>query len=145
MGMRMPMFWAGFAGMVGLFGLAACSDAGRPATPRTGEQVVREHCLQCHERGLFGAPTFRDGPAWQAKLAEAGPAHLWQVVLNGEKAMPPRGNCHNCSDEELRAAVDYLLTEAGQPPLPSDLASQPGPADANAALTADDLPAPAAP
>ena len=145
MAMRMPLLPAGLAGLVAFIALTACSDAGRPATPRSGEQVVRQHCLQCHERGLFGAPIFRDAPAWQAKLAEAGPAHLWQVVLNGEKAMPPRGNCHDCSDDELRAAVDYLLTEAGQPSLPSDITASPMAADANAAQSADDAPVPAAP
>jgi cytochrome c5 len=32
--------------------------------------------------------------------------------LHGEKAMPPRGNCHECSDDELRAAMDYLIAQS---------------------------------
>ena len=78
---------------------------------RSGEAIVEQYCAVCHSRGLYNAPKIGDAAAWQTKLAE-GREHLWQVVLNGEKAMPPRGNCHDCSDTELRAAMDYLLAAA---------------------------------
>ena len=90
--------------------------------PRSAEAIVNQYCAVCHARGLYNAPKIGDAVAWQAKLAE-GRDHLWQVVLHGEKAMPPRGNCHDCSDAELRAAMDYLLGSA--PPAESETEPKP--------------------
>ncbi len=85
--------------------------------PRSGEAIVAQYCAVCHGRGLYNAPKIGDTAAWQSKLAE-GREHLWQVVLHGEKAMPPRGNCPDCSDAELRAAMDYLIGPALPAPQP---------------------------
>lgn len=84
--------------------------------PRSAAAIVAQHCSVCHERGLYDAPRLGDAEAWRKRLLTEGRDHLWQVVLTGEKAMPPRGNCHDCSDEELRAAFDYLLAAADPPP-----------------------------
>jgi cytochrome c5 len=35
---------------------------------------------------------------------------LMATVVNGKGAMPPRGTCAACSDEDLRAAVEYMLS-----------------------------------
>ncbi len=88
--------------------LAGCGHEPRPDTVMSGEQVYQKYCVACHGRGLNGAPVYGDREAWAPKLAE-GEEHLWQVVLNGEQAMPPRGLCQQCSDAELRAAFDYML------------------------------------
>ena len=108
-----------FALVAALLGLAACSESGPVTAPaaaevdktRSGAEIVNQYCITCHGRGLYNAPRIGDAEAWQAKLAE-GREHLWQVVLQGEKAMPPRGNCHDCSDDELRAAMDYLIAQS---------------------------------
>ena len=34
---------------------------------------------------------------------------LWESTLNGIGMMPAKGTCMNCSDEELQAAVDYII------------------------------------
>jgi cytochrome c5 len=30
-------------------------------------------------------------------------------AINGINAMPPRGTCNSCSDEEIQASIDYML------------------------------------
>lgn len=90
---------------------AIAVDAAAVTPARTGADIVNQHCLICHGRGLYNAPKIGDADAWRPKLAE-GRDHLWQVLLHGEKAMPPRGNCPDCSDAELRAAMDYLIEQA---------------------------------
>jgi cytochrome c5 len=49
--------------------------------------------------------------AWEPRLAK-GMDTLWEHTVNGFNAMPPKGTCMSCSDEELRAAMDYMVEEA---------------------------------
>jgi cytochrome c5 len=37
---------------------------------------------------------------------------LMQHTLNGFNAMPPKGTCMACSDEDLKAAVEYMISES---------------------------------
>jgi cytochrome c5 len=37
---------------------------------------------------------------------------LWDHTLNGLNAMPAKGTCMNCSDEELRAAMEHMVEAA---------------------------------
>jgi cytochrome c5 len=75
---------------------------------RTGEQVYNQFCGTCHAAGIAGAPTLDDTEAWEPRLAQ-GMDTLWDHTLNGINAMPAKGTCMNCSDEELRAAMDYMV------------------------------------
>ena len=34
---------------------------------------------------------------------------LWQTTLAGINLMPAKGSCVNCTDDELRDALDYML------------------------------------
>jgi cytochrome c5 len=49
-----------------------------------------------------------DAAAWQPRI-DKGMDTLWQHTLNGLNAMPPKGTCMACSDEELRAAMDHMV------------------------------------
>lgn len=76
-----------------------------------GEQVYNQFCNACHSAGVAGAPVLGDPQVWQPRIAK-GMDTLWEHTLNGFNAMPAKGTCMNCSDEELRAALDYMVEQA---------------------------------
>ncbi|MCC4265843.1 c-type cytochrome [Oceanimonas baumannii] len=87
---------------------AAGGDSGEPAEPRGGEAVYNAACSACHGTGAAGAPVKGDAAAWGPRV-DKGRDTLLSHALNGFNAMPARGACGNCSDEEIANAVDYML------------------------------------
>ncbi len=75
--------------------------------PRSGEQVYNTFCIGCHATGVAGAPMTQDATAWAPRLAK-GSDMLINNAINGINAMPARGTCMNCSDDEIIAAIEYL-------------------------------------
>ena len=96
---------------------AAAVAAPRPvATPMTGPQVYNAACIVCHQPpGTGGAPPIGDVAAWQPRIAQ-GMDTLYMHALQGyqgEKGfMPPKGGRVDLSDDEIRAAVDYILEQS---------------------------------
>lgn len=78
--------------------------------PRDGETVYNTICKACHETGMAGAPKTGDKAAWAPRIA-TGTAALIKSATYGKNAMPPKGG-GNLSDDELKAAVDYLVSKA---------------------------------
>lgn len=74
----------------------------------SGQQVYDQFCGACHATGVAGAPKFGDAAAWGPRI-DKGMDTLWDHTLNGFNAMPPRGTCMSCSEEDLRAALDYIV------------------------------------
>ncbi len=78
------------------------------ASARTGDQVYNGACAACHNSGAAGAPKLGDAGNWAGRV-DKGMETLVSHVVNGYNAMPARGLCGDCSDEELAAAVSYML------------------------------------
>ncbi len=80
------------------------------AGPRSGADVVGKFCSACHSSGVLGAPKVGDADAWQARLDGHGGDFdgLLQNAIHGLNAMPPKGTCGDCSDEELLAAIHEM-------------------------------------
>lgn len=78
--------------------------------PLSGQQVYDQFCFACHSSGVGGAPKFGDAAGWAERI-DKGMDVLMASTLNGLNAMPAKGTCMNCSDDELTAAVDYMLAE----------------------------------
>nr|WP_086939244.1 cytochrome c5 family protein [Thaumasiovibrio occultus] len=76
--------------------------------PLSGEQVYTQFCATCHATGLAGAPAVDDSAAWQPRIAQGNDV-LADHAINGFNAMPARGSCMNCSDEEIIAAIDHMI------------------------------------
>lgn len=69
-------------------------------------------CGTCHNVGVAGAPKRGDAEAWAPRL-EKGLEALYLSAINGmPPAMPAKGLCFACSDDELKALVDYMLEPA---------------------------------
>lgn len=87
---------------------AAAAAAPAPgAAPRSGDQVYQQVCAGCHGAGVMGAPKFGDKAAWAPRIAQ-GAATLEQHALQGFKAMPAKGGCAACSDDEIKAAIKHM-------------------------------------
>ncbi len=82
------------------------SAAGLVHAAMKGEQVYNMHCVACHGSGVAGAPKHGDKAAWAPRLKQ-GEAVLFQHAKNGFKAMPAMGTCSECTDEELKKAIQY--------------------------------------
>ena len=87
------------------------AGAAEPAAAKSGEQVYTSSCLACHGTGVAGAPKLGDVAAWAPRIA-AGMDTLLGNAIKGLNAMPPKGLCMTCSDAELQAAVEYMVSKS---------------------------------
>ena len=91
--------------------VAAATTAPEPAaTEFDVEATYQLSCFACHGTGAAGAPVLGDQDAWTERMAK-GIDSVMTNVIDGINAMPARGLCTTCSDDDLRALVDYM---AGQ-------------------------------
>ena len=81
---------------------------GMVAGMEMGKAVYEKTCAACHATGVDGAPKIGDKAAWAEHLAE-GIEHMVQAAIKGEGAMPPKGGNPSLSEEEVRAAVHYMI------------------------------------
>ena len=78
--------------------------------PRSGEDVYNTACMACHSSGAGGAPKYGDVAAWADRITK-GMDVLHESGVKGiaGTAMMAKGGCGTCSDEEIVAAVDYMV------------------------------------
>lgn len=94
---------------------AAAPAAAGGGAGRAGEQIYTTSCTSCHATGAAGAPKVGDTAAWGARLTERGGKDgLYKSAISGFKGMPAKGLCMDCSDAELKGAVDYMLSKSGK-------------------------------
>ena len=77
---------------------------------RSGEDVYNTACMACHSTGAAGAPKLGDAAAWADRIAKGNDV-LYESGINGiaGTGMMAKGGCMNCSDDETKAAVDYMV------------------------------------
>lgn len=86
---------------------AVAASAGGGA--KSADDVIAAHCGACHTAGVLGAPKIGDGAAWKARASkEGGLDGLLAKAISGINAMPPKGTCADCSDDELKAAIQKM-------------------------------------
>lgn len=76
-----------------------------------GEKVYTSTCLACHGAGVLGAPKFGDKAAWGPRIAQ-GIDTLHTNSINGIRMMPPKGGNATLKDEDVKAAVDYMVSKS---------------------------------
>ncbi|WP_346838439.1 cytochrome c5 family protein [Microbulbifer sp. SAOS-129_SWC] len=89
----------------------AAAPAASGGAPRSGEAIFKAHCTTCHTPGAAGAPKFGNAADWAPRIAK-GMDTLYTHAINGFNAMPPRGLCTDCSDDEVKGAVDYMTSHS---------------------------------
>lgn len=82
--------------------------AAAPTGPRSGEQVYQSACAACHGAGIMGAPKFGDAGAWAPRV-DKGMDVLAKNAIGGFNAMPAKGGCVACSDDEIKLAIEYMV------------------------------------
>ncbi len=95
---------------------AAVAESGGDQTPaapdeaqgRSAQDVYNTSCMACHATGAAGAPKVGTAADWAARI-DQGMDTLVSNAINGIAAMPPRGLCADCTDDELRAVVELMV------------------------------------
>lgn len=95
---------------------AAAPDAAAPAVAAVdGKKVFGNVCSLCHASGVAGAPKPGDKADWAPRIAQ-GKDLLYKHALEGftgaKGMMPARGGSTTLKDEEVKAAVDYMVAQS---------------------------------
>ena len=88
----------------------SAAPAQASSEPRSGDEVYTAACQACHASGAAGAPILGDQTAWSGRV-DQGLETLVSHAINGYNAMPAKGGCGNCSDEDIQVAVEYMVSE----------------------------------
>jgi cytochrome c5 len=89
---------------------SAVADA--QSTGPTAEQTYTRFCFSCHAAGIAGAPKVGNAEHWAPRIAKGKEALLATSIAGVPPGMPARGLCSQCSDEELAAAIDYMISKS---------------------------------
>lgn len=76
-----------------------------------GQQIVQHYCSVCHAENPMvelGAPRIGVKSDWELRLKQ-GMQKIFENTSQGLNAMPARGGCFECSDEQLRKAIEAML------------------------------------
>lgn len=76
-----------------------------------GAAIYNKTCAVCHAAGVANAPKLGDKAAWAPRIG-LGVDALVASVSAGKGAMPPKGTCMDCSDADLKSAVEYMIGQA---------------------------------
>ena len=114
------------AGIIGLLMTAALAGKGHTepsayhefegAQLTQGRVVWLANCEGCHGYGTAGAPVPMMPGDWRARLQKPR-AVLYRHAIDGffgpdDTMMPPRGGNEKLTDNDVRAAVDYMTALA---------------------------------
>jgi cytochrome c5 len=91
--------------------VAATPAASATAPAASGKTVYDASCQACHATGAAGAPKLGDKAAWASRIG-AGAAAMHASAIKGKNAMPPKGGNPGLSDADVKAAVDYMVSQA---------------------------------
>ena len=90
--------------------LMACSGSDDQASLSLGEQIVKQNCKVCHAQGINGAPIIGNKKMWESRLSKSE-AMLTQNAINGVGLMPAKGGSTELTEDEMSAAVTYMLSQ----------------------------------
>ena len=74
------------------------------------ESTYQMSCFACHGTGAAGAPLLGDSDAWTERMAKGIDAVMVNV-MNGINAMPAKGLCMTCSEDDLLSLVNYMSSQ----------------------------------
>lgn len=81
-----------------------------------GEQIYKTTCFVCHDMAVAGAPKFGDKDSWAPRVEQDLDtlfSHALQGFQGNSGVMPPKGGQVGLPDEDVKAAVIYMLDAVG--------------------------------
>lgn len=93
------------------FGIGLMACVAGQAFAADGKAVYDKTCVACHASGVANAPKFGDKAAWAPRVATGKDALLASVV-KGKGAMPPKAGNAALTDDEIKAAIDFMVSAA---------------------------------
>lgn len=95
---------------------AAPAPVAAPVAENTvGKSVYGKVCAMCHAAGVAGSPKPTDKADWAPRIAQGMPVlykHSIEGFTGSKGMMPARGASTTLTDDELKAAVDYMVSLA---------------------------------
>jgi cytochrome c5 len=79
--------------------------------PRSAEEIYNTKCSTCHATDAIGAPMFGNAASWVERITK-GEEMLINNAMNGINAMPPKGTCGDCSADEIKQTVLYMVANS---------------------------------
>lgn len=95
-------------------GVEQVAMAEAAVAPMTGPQVYNAVCMACHGGGIAGAPKTGDAAAWGPRIAQGRDTlnkHALEGFTGSAGFMPQKGGRTDLSDEEITAAVGYIVEQ----------------------------------
>lgn len=90
-------------------GMEVAATAGGGGGAKAPKDVIAKHCNACHGTGLLGAPKIGDKAAWKERADHQGGLDgILAKAITGINAMPPKGTCADCTDDELKGAIKEM-------------------------------------
>ena len=77
-----------------------------------GKSVFEQACSKCHRTGVLNAPIAGNKVMWEPRV-KLGKEKLYESVINGKNDMPAKGGKEQLTDDEVKAAVDYMVNLVG--------------------------------
>ena len=87
--------------------MVASADSTETAE-RSGEEIYNGKCAGCHTSGIMGAPKYASLADWTSRI-DLGLDKLTASAIAGKGGMPARGTCMDCSDNDIKVTVQYML------------------------------------
>ena len=117
-GRQYIVFARGARNQAGLTALALTSDQ-EPTDSAVGSRTMLSSrkpkdiylaiCARCHDDAVQGAPRPGHPGDWELRLREGIDAVVNRTIEGMLPHMPARGLCDECTDEEVRAVVEFML------------------------------------
>lgn len=101
-----------------LVAVSTISLAAVAADVPNGKDIYGSICMACHSTGAAGAPKLGDFAAWEPRI-KTGAAALVNSAIKGKGVMPARGGNANLTDAEIKAAVNYIISQSTGPVKPA--------------------------
>ena len=75
---------------------------------RSGEEIYNSKCAGCHTSGVMGSPKFASLEDWAPRVG-LGLEKLTLSAIAGKGGMPAKGTCMDCTDNDIKITVQYML------------------------------------
>lgn len=82
---------------------------------RSVDETYKQKCALCHDNGIAGSPKMGDVAVWKDRIAQGEETlfkHAIEGFQGGTGVMPAKGGCVDCSDDEIKLVVKYMIEKS---------------------------------